>query len=69
MSVDKQLKITMRQLEQMEREKEQLSGQLKEVIRMNKRWQKYSQQQDATKTELTQIRIDLENRNKVSIIY
>ncbi|XP_054765477.2 filamin A-interacting protein 1-like [Lytechinus pictus] len=64
-SAENQLKIHRRQLEQLEREKEQLSDQLKEVIRMNKRWQKYSQQQDAAKGELTQIRFDLENRNKV----
>ena len=65
-SVENQLKITKRQLEQLEREKKQLSNQLDEVIRMNKRWQKYSKQQDTAKEELTQNNTDLNNKNRVS---
>lgn len=65
-SVENQLKITKRQLEQLEQEKKQLSDQFKEVTRMNKRWQRYSQQQDVAKGELTQTNTDLNNKNKVS---
>ncbi|XP_003726378.2 centrosomal protein of 55 kDa [Strongylocentrotus purpuratus] len=64
-SVENQLKITKRQLEQLEQEKKQLSDQFKEVTRMNKRWQRYSQQQDVAKGELTQTNTDLNNKNKV----
>lgn len=64
-SVESQFKIAKQQVIQLDREKGQLGDQLKEVIRMNKRWQKYCRQQDASRDELTQAKEDADNENKV----
>ena len=64
-SLEDQLQIARRQIQQLDREKGQLAGQLKEVITMNKRWQKYNRQQEQLRKELEQTKIDLQNQIKV----
>ncbi|XP_071483349.1 uncharacterized protein [Diadema antillarum] len=64
-SLEEQLRLTEEQVNHLERQKSELGTHLKEVVRMNKRWQRFNTKQEATITELVTTKNEVQSQKQV----